>query len=197
MAGDKYPVAASDYQDIDRKIMEIKRQLTQKGGSPLNPEQVSTTLQMIVDNDMPEPLFMHDMRKERGYELYKEGPPHPINEGRPATVSSYSSLRGTGEISLTPSEFLRRAEYQGFDLGQHTLEYLLEHQEDIMDSCCIPGMYIVFPGTVWLNKNDPLAVYQYVPAMLYLNSSWSFSLKGISLNTGSEFSSKTIVVKVN
>ena len=47
MATKKYVVTGDQYRKIDRKMWEIKRQLNQKGGSPLNPEKVAEALQNL------------------------------------------------------------------------------------------------------------------------------------------------------
>jgi hypothetical protein len=49
MATQKYVVTGDQYRQIDRRILEIKRQLNQDGGSPLDPEYVSRSLQLIVE----------------------------------------------------------------------------------------------------------------------------------------------------
>lgn len=42
-------VTGDQYREIDRRMLEIKRQLNQKGGSPLDPAQVAHTLQRIIE----------------------------------------------------------------------------------------------------------------------------------------------------
>ncbi len=45
----KYTVAGNQYFDIDGQILEIKRQLRHKGGSPIDPELVSLAFQDIIE----------------------------------------------------------------------------------------------------------------------------------------------------
>ncbi len=54
MATEKYVVTGDQYRMIDRKMREIKRQLDQRGGSPLDPNTVSKTLQEIIDPAIPQ-----------------------------------------------------------------------------------------------------------------------------------------------
>lgn len=46
---EKFTVTGEQDLSIDKQMSEIKRQIRQKGGSPLNPELVATTLQNIVE----------------------------------------------------------------------------------------------------------------------------------------------------
>lgn len=47
MAG--YPVTGDQYRDIDRKILELKRQLNQKDGCPQDPEYIKKGLQALIE----------------------------------------------------------------------------------------------------------------------------------------------------
>lgn len=47
--GKKFNVNGEQYFNIDGKILEIKRQIRQKGGSPLNPKLVELALQDIIE----------------------------------------------------------------------------------------------------------------------------------------------------
>ena len=49
MAVKLFTVAGDQYREIDRRMLEIKRQLNQKGGSPLEPDWVASELQRIID----------------------------------------------------------------------------------------------------------------------------------------------------
>jgi len=49
MAKNKFFVNGDEYQEIDRKMLEIKRQLLQKSGCPLDPQKVKIALQDIVE----------------------------------------------------------------------------------------------------------------------------------------------------
>jgi hypothetical protein len=45
----KHVVTGDQYRDVDRRMGEIKRQLNQKGGSPLDPSGVLAMLQHIIE----------------------------------------------------------------------------------------------------------------------------------------------------
>jgi len=49
MATKLHVVTGDQYRAIDRRIREVKRQLDQDGGSPLDPDAVADTLQEIVE----------------------------------------------------------------------------------------------------------------------------------------------------
>ena len=51
MAGKTFSVTGDQYREIDKRIIEIKRQLNQREGSPLDPLKVSKTLQKIVEGN--------------------------------------------------------------------------------------------------------------------------------------------------
>jgi hypothetical protein len=44
-----YVVTGDQYREVDRRMNEIKRQLNQPGGSPLNPDVVARRLQLIIE----------------------------------------------------------------------------------------------------------------------------------------------------
>ncbi|HTW96078.1 MAG TPA: hypothetical protein VMD74_00265 [Candidatus Methylomirabilis sp.] len=46
----KFAVGSDQYRTIDLRILEIKRQLNQKSGSPLDPEKVADALQTIIES---------------------------------------------------------------------------------------------------------------------------------------------------
>jgi|GEM_PF-6197245 len=50
-----YVVTGDQYREVDRRMSEIKRQLNQPGGSPLDPEAVALRLQRIVEGPTPAP----------------------------------------------------------------------------------------------------------------------------------------------
>jgi hypothetical protein len=50
-----YAVSNDHYRDIDRKMNEIKRQLNQPAGSPLDPDVVARRLQLIIDGPTAAP----------------------------------------------------------------------------------------------------------------------------------------------
>lgn len=55
------------------------------------------------------------------------------------------------EKSITGSELEKRAGKLGADLGQHTTEWLLDHQNEIPEEW--RRYYFVFPGSVWQDSD--------------------------------------------
>ena len=49
MAANNYAVTGDQYRTIDRRMREVKRQLDQDGGSPIDPEWVAHGLQQIIE----------------------------------------------------------------------------------------------------------------------------------------------------
>jgi hypothetical protein len=49
-------VTGDQYREVDRRMSEIKRQLTQPGGSPLDPDVVARRLQLIIEGPGPAPV---------------------------------------------------------------------------------------------------------------------------------------------
>lgn len=50
-----YVVSGDQYREVDRRMNEIKRQLNQPGGSPLDPDVVARRLQLIIEGRTPAP----------------------------------------------------------------------------------------------------------------------------------------------
>src|SRR4029077_18678487 len=48
-------VTGDQYREVDRRMSEIKRQLSQPGGSPLDPDIVARRLQLIVEGPTAAP----------------------------------------------------------------------------------------------------------------------------------------------
>src|ERR1700730_16860141 len=48
-------VSGDQYREVDRTMSEIKRQLNQPGGSPLDPDVVARRLQLIIDGPTAAP----------------------------------------------------------------------------------------------------------------------------------------------
>src|SRR3989338_6750876 len=92
MATQLHVVTGDQYRTIDRRMREIKRQLDQEGGSPIDPEGVARALQLILEGGIPAPLFTRDMRKEGGWVLEKEGPRHPASVTKPSDLELVTFL---------------------------------------------------------------------------------------------------------
>src|SRR5947209_1087242 len=50
-----YVVSGDQYREVDRRMNEIKRQLNQPGGSPLDPDTVARMLQLIMERPTAAP----------------------------------------------------------------------------------------------------------------------------------------------
>jgi hypothetical protein len=50
-----YVVTGDQYREVDRRMNEIKRQLNQPGGSPLDPDTVARMLQLIIERPSAAP----------------------------------------------------------------------------------------------------------------------------------------------
>lgn len=48
----QYRVTGEQYREIDKRIVEIKRQLNQKGGSPISVDYVLRVLQSVIEHDV-------------------------------------------------------------------------------------------------------------------------------------------------
>src|ERR1700730_14686475 len=48
-------VSGDQYREVDRRMSEIKRQLNQPGGSPLDPDMVARRLQLIIEGPSAAP----------------------------------------------------------------------------------------------------------------------------------------------
>ena len=64
-----FTVTGDQYKKVDRRMMEIKRQLRQRGGSPLDPELVADVLQEFIDGKlkMINPYANEEVASEFGY----------------------------------------------------------------------------------------------------------------------------------
>lgn len=157
MAGRK-PVAGEhffrEYFEIDGLLSEIKQQLRHKDGYTGDIDALSRHLQLAVEREFVSPLFKRDMRKEHGYKLMEEGPQHP--EGVAVADLERIEFLNFDERSFTGKELQKRARKLNINLGQHTAEYLLEHQDEIPEEW--RGTYLVFPGTVWRGSGGDRSV---------------------------------------
>src|SRR3989344_6021927 len=125
MATQLHVVTGDQYRTIDRRMREIKRQLDQEGGSPFDPEGVAKTLQLILEGEIPSPVFKRDMRKEAGWNLEKEGQTRPASITKPRDLELVTFLN-YNEQSIMGEELEQRAAKLNANLGQHTAEWLLD-----------------------------------------------------------------------
>lgn len=134
----------------------------EKEALPYN--SVMDALQLIFDGDIPAPLFKRDMRKEAGWTLEKEGPGHPAGVTKPGDLKLVTFLN-YGEQSVTGTELEQRASELGV-LGQHTAEWLLDHQYEIPAEW--RRYYLVFLDSVWQSSDGN----RYVPCLYWGGGRW-------------------------
>jgi hypothetical protein len=157
-------VTGDQYRTIDKRMCEIKRQLNQKGGSPLDPERVAIALQGIIAPiviDCSAPAWCPD-----GWTIAPE--------------SEQIASRVMGELALTPELLalhldpgqqdgkslkgtaLRTALAGKPVLTAHVLDYYLAHPELIPESWKYDEngntRYIYFWGTIYRNSGGSLCV---------------------------------------
>ena len=110
------------------------------------------------------PTFLRDMRKE-GWELVEniDEEPVPISE-----LELVSFLR-RGESYVSGKTMRERAWKQRASLGQRQAEYLLARQKEIPSEW--RDFYLVFPGTVWRDRDGGLDV----PCLHWLGDGWDLS----------------------
>lgn len=137
-----HQVSDDQYGKLRRRLDEIARRADQ-GTIPFDPMMKDLTL--IVEGEFPKPRFLRDMAKERGWILQEEGPEHP--EGLTVADLKLREFLEYGEKSITGETLQKRAQKLNANFGQHTAEYLLEHQTEIPEEW--RKFYLVFPGTVW------------------------------------------------
>jgi hypothetical protein len=81
-------VSGDQYREVDRRMNEIKRQLNQPGGSPLDPDVVARGLQLIIEGPTARPA---------GYTTPAMRPPR--SWGQPVTGSRRSSASSASGCS--------------------------------------------------------------------------------------------------
>lgn len=138
VAGENY---LKEYFKIEGLLFEIKSQLRHPGGYTGDIEVLQRHLQLAIERKFVKPLFKRDMTKERGWKLENEGPEHP------GLAIAEMKLLTYDEDEITGAEYEERAKKLNVVFGQHTAEYLLEHQIEIPREW--RKFSLLFPGTVW------------------------------------------------
>lgn len=137
MATELHVVTGDQYRVIDRRMGEIKRQLNQDGGSPLDPEAVAYTLQQMVEGNL-----MKDML-----------PTTMTIAGRTYDILGF--LQGD-EKSVVGHTMVDRAKELNANLGEDDGRHILEHQADI--PVALRGK-VAFVFTDWRHPDDSERVY--------------------------------------
>ena len=161
-----HAVSDDQYGKLHKRLDEVARRIKQ-GTIPFDDSMRALTL--IAEGDIPTPTFIHDMRKERGWELEVEGPKHP-HDAELELVEV--ELRYFDETHRHPTNLVERAKELGATLGQHTVEYLFGHSDYIPDEW--KRQCLMFPGTVWCDKGGP----SQIPELLFANGRWQIVFSG-------------------
>lgn len=165
MAGNT--VTGEQYMEIDGLMLELMRQLRQKGGYKHDVADLKRHLQLAVEGEFVKPRFKRDMAKERSWTLETEGPKHPED----VSVADLDLIEFfvIDEKDIEDVELEKRAKVLKANLGQHTAEYLLEHQSEIPEKW--RGARLVFLGTVWRNS----FANRSVPYLVWVGERWILS----------------------
>ncbi|PIS05326.1 MAG: hypothetical protein COT81_01745 [Candidatus Buchananbacteria bacterium CG10_big_fil_rev_8_21_14_0_10_42_9] len=131
MATQLHVVTGGQYRKIDRRMREIKRQLDQDGGSPLDPDVVAATLQQIVEGNLPKDTLPTEM----------------TIAGRSYDIRGF--LEGN-EKSVVGHTMVERVTKMGANLGQDDGQHFLKHQEEIPEA--LRGNAFIF--TDWRNPDN-------------------------------------------
>ena len=129
-------VTGDQYRTIDRRMRDIKRQLDQDGGSPLDPDAVAYALQQIVEGS-----------------LVKNALPTEMTVGG-RTYEILGFLRGD-EKSVIGDMMVERAKEMNANLGEDDGKFLLNNQQDI--PVALRGK-VVFVFTEWRRPDDSQGV---------------------------------------
>lgn len=169
-----HSVSDEKYGKLRRRLDEVARRVDQ-GTIPYDP--VMSALTLIIEGEIPGPIFSRDMRKEAGWELVEDAT-EPV-EIRIGDLELASFLY-QHETFVSGEEMRNRAKGMGVMLGQRHAEYLLGHQEEIPAEW--QKYYLVFPGTVWRGRNGGLSV----PYLDWLGGRWylSFGWLGPDFRSG-------------
>lgn len=92
-----YVVTGDHYRTIDRRMMEIKRQLNQEGNSPLDPEVIAKGLQYLLEGGTLETVFEHSCSE-------RYTPIHEAREILGKNFHGFDALQKYFGIQLTPQE---------------------------------------------------------------------------------------------
>lgn len=154
-----------DYFEIDGMVLELKRQLRQRGGYPFNLVALKKHLQIAIEGAFegarPCPVLKQNKTKS-GWRLLQHVPK------RVFVASDFEPIP-----VVTPGNFIKGAEIamraqalQG-DLGQEDAEFLLDNQEELP-----PAFHeykqLLFTGTVWRVGDQRL-----IPVMVRVGIQWS------------------------
>lgn len=152
------------YGKLIRRLDEVKRRVDE-GTLPY--DSIMSAFTLIIEGEFPKPIFKRDLCKERGYTLIEEGPQHP--EGVTVADLELREFLNYDEKYISGKELQKRAVELNARLGQHTVEYLLEHQTEIPEDW--RGTYLVFPRTIWQFSDGS----RDVPCLGWRDGRWQLS----------------------
>lgn len=147
--------------ELFRRFLGVREQVKNGG---INLYYALRGMQLVAENSI-KIGFLRDMSKEFGWTLEEEGPQHP--KGLTVGGLKLQQFLKDGQKYIKGDELRRRAkDSNNANLGQHTVEYLIEHQTDI------PAEWrkyiLVFPVTVWLDSS----FYFRIPQLYWSSGQW-------------------------
>jgi len=151
-------VSAEQYQEIDKRILEIKRQLNQKGGYPYDPDKLSLTLQAVVEGrfkavggKFPCQTLCPDLIPA-GYEVIEDVEPSQFQVKDLKLVPFLED----GENYVDGEELRQRAKKLKANLGLADAKFIMDHQNEIPTE--FRDKYLVFTGTLLHSLGGELSV---------------------------------------
>lgn len=163
-----------EYFKIDSLLFEIKEHLRQSGGYAGDIEALQRHLQLAIEREFVKPFFKRDMTKECGWILEEEGPKHP--KGLTVEGLKLQESFNYDEKFIRVDELQEKVKKFNSNFGQHTAEYLFDHQTEIPEEW--RNLYLVFPGTVWRN---PYLGSLYVPYLIRSGEKWHMCIDWIGV----------------
>ncbi|MFA5358588.1 MAG: hypothetical protein WC310_02060 [Patescibacteria group bacterium] len=103
MAGKNFPVDGELYRTIDRRMIEIKRQLNQDGGSPIDPERVAVDLQKIIESAVQDNPWPFELVTDFGLIVVPDNYNHATQLA--SFRSKYPELFGNRSQNMVDSRF--------------------------------------------------------------------------------------------
>ncbi len=129
-------------------------------------------------------LPIHDLRKE-GYKLQRYGTPKIASKDGVGRLS-LREIVSSGKDGFDGEYLVAQSGHNlSIDFNQTDAEFLLEHQSQIPQSW--RGRSIVFPSTIWLDKNKEGRGSRFFPYITWRDSCWELHFILVSDNMSSNF----------
>ena len=165
MATRQYVVSGDQYRIIDRRMREIKRQLDQDGGSPLDPDAVAHALQQIIEGRFGQKLDEYPVTIDYGMSLADMIEAGHYDWTNSDITAEHFPIKGRGKAEV-------KLELVHFDRAVSTDEALEELdkqglrpakiEELLAFGAAYPEIQHEFPviclGSVWSDRDDGRSV---------------------------------------